>query len=49
MEYVVAHEVVHLAHRNHSPSFWALLARTLPDWQARKIMLERWEVERREV
>lgn len=46
-EYVVAHELVHLAHRNHSPAFWATLARLLPDWVERKAMLERWEGERR--
>lgn len=48
-EYVVAHEVVHLLHRNHSPEFWATLGRTLPDWADRKAMLERWEGERRAV
>lgn len=48
-EYVVAHELVHLAHRNHSPAFWATLARLLPDWVERKAMLERWEGERRGV
>jgi predicted metal-dependent hydrolase len=46
-EYVVAHEVAHLAHRNHSPAFWALLAKTLPDWVDRRAMLERWESEHR--
>ena len=45
MEYVVAHEVVHLLHRNHSPEFWATIATTMPDWAERKAMLERWETE----
>lgn len=49
MEYVVAHEVAHLVHRNHSPEFWATLARALPDWAERKAMLERWEGEHRAV
>ena len=49
MEYVVAHEVAHLIERNHSPEFWATLARTLPDWAERKVMLERWEGEHRAV
>jgi predicted metal-dependent hydrolase len=45
LEYVVAHEVAHLVHRNHSPEFWQILGRTLPDWAERKLMLERWEGE----
>lgn len=49
LEYVVAHEVAHLVHRNHSPEFWATLGRTLPDWAERKAMLERWEAEHRAV
>lgn len=31
--YVVAHEVAHLVHLNHSPDFWALVANLLPDWR----------------
>ena len=49
MEYVTAHELVHLRHRNHSPEFWAMLARAMPDWPERKAMLERWESEHRAV
>jgi len=49
MEYVVAHEVAHLRQRNHSPEFWQTLARSLPDWAERKVMLERWETEHRAV
>jgi len=30
LDYVVAHEVAHLAHRNHGPVFWAL-TETLTD------------------
>ena len=48
-EYVVAHEVAHLVHRNHSPEFWQTLAQTMPDWAEAKEMLERWEVEHRAV
>ena len=49
LEYVVAHEVAHLRHRNHGPAFWRTLGRTLPDWAGRKAMLERWEQARRAV
>jgi predicted metal-dependent hydrolase len=43
MEYVVAHELVHLVHRNHSPAFWSKLAETMPDWADAKELLARWE------
>jgi len=49
MEYVVAHEVPHLLHRNHGPEFWEALERTLPDWRDRKLMLEEWETDHRAV
>ncbi len=43
MEYVVAHEVAHLAERNHSPRFWAKLGEIQPDWRERKALLKEWE------
>jgi predicted metal-dependent hydrolase len=30
LDYLAAHEVVHLAHMNHGPRFWALVERTMP-------------------
>jgi predicted metal-dependent hydrolase len=49
MEYVTAHELAHLEHRNHSPAFWRKLAETMANWAEAKGMLERWEGEHRAV
>lgn len=36
IEYVVAHELCHLAHLNHSPAFYEELERCVPDWLKRR-------------
>lgn len=36
VEYVVAHELVHLAEANHTPEFWLRLERAMPDYEQRK-------------
>jgi predicted metal-dependent hydrolase len=36
VDYVVAHELVHLAHRKHTAAFWAALGRVVPDYEARR-------------
>lgn len=43
MEYVVAHELAHLRHLNHTQAFWQTLATVMPDWKARKALLRSWE------
>jgi predicted metal-dependent hydrolase len=41
-DYVVAHEVAHLAELNHSPRFWAVVERLLPGHAARRRALHDW-------
>lgn len=36
IEYVLAHELVHLEHREHGPDFWAALGRMMPDYEERR-------------
>jgi predicted metal-dependent hydrolase len=36
MDYVIVHELCHLIEFNHSPAFWACMARALPDHEVRK-------------
>lgn len=43
LEYVVAHEIVHLQHRHHDHEFWETLGTLMPDWRERKHLLESWE------
>jgi predicted metal-dependent hydrolase len=40
LEYVVAHELCHIRHRNHSPEFWALVEAHVPDWRHQRQWLK---------
>lgn len=42
IDYIVAHELIHLREPHHTPSFWRTLELTLPDWEQRR----RWLAER---
>ena len=41
IEYVAAHEAVHLLHGDHSGAFWATLGRVMPDYDTRRERLRR--------
>jgi hypothetical protein len=41
-DYVVAHEVAHRVELNHSPRFWATVARVFPEWKNARRELERY-------
>jgi predicted metal-dependent hydrolase len=41
IDYVIVHELCHVVEPNHSPRFFRLLRRFLPDWEQRKELLER--------
>lgn len=43
LEYVLIHEISHLGELNHSPRFWALVAKACPDWPQRRAILRKYE------
>jgi len=44
IDYVIIHELCHLKEHNHSPAFYALLERVLPDWEVRRKQLNQLEL-----
>lgn len=41
IEYVIVHELCHLRERTHTPRFYRILSRYMPDWERRKARLEK--------
>ena len=40
IDYVVVHELAHTFEMNHSPRFWAVVAKYMPDYKERKKLLK---------
>ena len=40
VDYVVVHELAHIRHHDHSPAFYAEVAKVLPDYKARMKLLK---------
>lgn len=43
-EYVLIHELSHLYHMNHSPKFWAQVAKYCPDYKEKRRKLKMYEI-----
>ena len=41
LDYVAAHEIAHLAEMNHSPAFWSVVRRLMPDYDRHRAWLKR--------
>lgn len=44
IDYIIMHELCHLAVMNHSSEFWQLLSQCMPDWEKRRQTLFRSEI-----
>lgn len=40
IDYVITHELCHLREHNHSPEFWRLLDKAMPNWSRTKTQLD---------
>ena len=49
IDYVIAHEIAHIKHMNHSPRFWALVGKLFPDYQAARAEIKRRALELPEI
>lgn len=45
VDYVVVHELCHLAELNHSPRFWRRVAETIPDYKERRRALHKFSLQ----
>ncbi len=41
VDYVIVHELAHTFRHDHSPAFWAIVQRYVPDWRERRQSLRR--------
>lgn len=44
VDYIIVHELCHLAEFNHSHSFWVLVAQTMPDYKERQAELKKTKI-----
>ncbi|MEW2300991.1 SprT family zinc-dependent metalloprotease [Streptomyces sp. NPDC006655] len=42
VDYVIVHELSHLREPHHSPAFWRLVTRALPDYGTRRAAVDEW-------
>jgi len=40
LDYIVVHEMCHMVYRNHSPEFWQLVKKILPDYEQHRAWLK---------